>query len=91
MRMRIALISTPYLAVPPRLYGGTERVVSYLTDELVHQVADDLHSRYGLDDADMRALGSRLAEAAGARSGKNLELAKHFTEEHRERFDRLAE
>jgi hypothetical protein len=24
-------------AVPPKLYGGTERVVSYLTEELVAQ------------------------------------------------------
>jgi glycosyltransferase involved in cell wall biosynthesis len=26
-----------YEAVPPKFYGGTERVVSYLTEELVHQ------------------------------------------------------
>ncbi len=62
-----------------------------ITDELVHEVADDLRARYGLDDEDMRALGSRLAEEAGARSAENLEFAKRFTEEHRETFDRLAE
>ena len=62
-----------------------------ITDELVHQVADDLRARYGLDDEDMRALGSRLAEEAGARSAENLEFAERFTEEHRETFDRLAE
>ena len=33
--MRIAQVSPLYEAVPPRLYGGTERVVSYLTEELV--------------------------------------------------------
>jgi glycosyltransferase involved in cell wall biosynthesis len=33
--MRIAQISPLYEAVPPKLYGGTERIVSYLTDELV--------------------------------------------------------
>ena len=33
--MRIAQISPLYEAVPPKLYGGTERVVSFLTDELV--------------------------------------------------------
>ena len=33
--MRIAQISPLYESVPPRLYGGTERVVSYLTEELV--------------------------------------------------------
>jgi len=33
--MRIAQIAPLAESVPPRLYGGTERVVSYLTDELV--------------------------------------------------------
>jgi glycosyltransferase involved in cell wall biosynthesis len=33
--MRIAQIPPLHEAVPPRLYGGTERVVSYLTEELV--------------------------------------------------------
>jgi glycosyltransferase involved in cell wall biosynthesis len=33
--MRIAQVSPLAEAVPPRLYGGTERVVSWLTEELV--------------------------------------------------------
>jgi glycosyltransferase involved in cell wall biosynthesis len=33
--MRIAQIAPLYESVPPRLYGGTERVVSWLTEELV--------------------------------------------------------
>jgi glycosyltransferase involved in cell wall biosynthesis len=33
--MRIAQIAPLYESVPPRYYGGTERVVSYLTEELV--------------------------------------------------------
>jgi glycosyltransferase involved in cell wall biosynthesis len=33
--MKIAQIAPLMESVPPRLYGGTERVVSYLTDELV--------------------------------------------------------
>lgn len=33
--MRIAQISTLFESVPPTRYGGTERVVSYLTEELV--------------------------------------------------------
>jgi len=33
--MRIAQVAPLYESVPPRLYGGTERVVSYLTEELV--------------------------------------------------------
>ena len=35
--MRIAQIAPLYEAVPPRLYGGTERVVAHLTDALVRQ------------------------------------------------------
>jgi glycosyltransferase involved in cell wall biosynthesis len=34
--MRIAQVAPLYESVPPQLYGGTERVVSYLTEELVH-------------------------------------------------------
>jgi len=33
--MRIAQVAPLYEAVPPKLYGGTERVVSYLTEDLV--------------------------------------------------------
>jgi glycosyltransferase involved in cell wall biosynthesis len=33
--MKIAQIAPLIESVPPRLYGGTERIVSYLTDELV--------------------------------------------------------
>ncbi|HLI35660.1 MAG TPA: glycosyltransferase family 4 protein [Terriglobia bacterium] len=33
--MRIAQVAPLYERVPPRLYGGTERVVSFLTEELV--------------------------------------------------------
>ena len=35
--MRIAQIAPLHERVPPRLYGGTERVVSFLTEELVRQ------------------------------------------------------
>lgn len=35
--MRIAQVAPLVESVPPRLYGGTERVVSYLTEELVRQ------------------------------------------------------
>jgi glycosyltransferase involved in cell wall biosynthesis len=33
--MKIAQIAPLFESVPPRLYGGTERIVSFLTDELV--------------------------------------------------------
>jgi hypothetical protein len=41
-----------------------------ITDELVQQVADDLRARYGLDDGNMRALDSRLADSACTRSAE---------------------
>src|SRR5918911_4374375 len=33
--MRIAQVAPLFESVPPQTYGGTERVVSYLTEELV--------------------------------------------------------
>ncbi len=38
--LRIAQIAHLYESVPPKLYGGTERVVAYLTDELVRRGHD---------------------------------------------------
>jgi glycosyltransferase involved in cell wall biosynthesis len=38
--VRIAQVSPLYESVPPQQYGGTERVVSYLTEELVRQGHD---------------------------------------------------
>jgi glycosyltransferase involved in cell wall biosynthesis len=38
--MKIAQIAPLYERVPPKLYGGTERIVSYLTEELVRQGHD---------------------------------------------------
>jgi glycosyltransferase involved in cell wall biosynthesis len=38
--MRIAQVAPLFESVPPKLYGGTERVVSYLTEELVRQGHD---------------------------------------------------
>ena len=38
--MRIAQVSPLLESVPPQLYGGTERIVSYLTEELVRQGHD---------------------------------------------------
>src|SRR4051812_6561736 len=38
--MKIAQVAPLAESVPPKLYGGTERIVSYLTEELVHQGHD---------------------------------------------------
>ncbi len=61
--MRIAQVAPLYESVPPKLYGGTERVVSYLTEELVrlgHEVtlfaSGDSQTRAKLVSACPRAL-----------------------------------
>jgi glycosyltransferase involved in cell wall biosynthesis len=61
--MRIAQIAPLHEAVPPLLYGGTERVVSYLTDALVdlgHEVtlfaSADSHTKATLEPVWPRAL-----------------------------------
>jgi hypothetical protein len=38
--MRIAQVAPLFESVPPKLYGGTERVVSYITEELVRMGHD---------------------------------------------------
>src|ERR1700759_3926628 len=38
--MKIAQIAPLFESCPPKLYGGTERIVSYLTEELVRQGHD---------------------------------------------------
>jgi hypothetical protein len=35
--LRIAQVAPLFERLPPQLYGGTERVVSYLTEDLVRQ------------------------------------------------------
>jgi len=61
--MRIAQIAPLHEAVPPLFYGGTERVVSYLTDALVdlgHEVtlfaSGDSHTKATLEAVWPRAL-----------------------------------
>jgi glycosyltransferase involved in cell wall biosynthesis len=39
-RMKIAQVAPLMESIPPKFYGGTERVVSYLTEELVRQGHD---------------------------------------------------
>ena len=36
-RLRVAQLAPLYERIPPQLYGGTERVVSYITEELVRR------------------------------------------------------
>src|ERR1035441_9153827 len=52
-RMRIAQVAPLYESVPPRLYGGTERVVSFLTEELV---------RFGHEVLEAAGEGTKMAD-----------------------------
>jgi hypothetical protein len=68
--MRIAQVAPLTEAVPPKLYGGTERVVHWLTEELValgHDVtlfaSGDSHTSAKLDATWPKAL--RLDGACG--------------------------
>jgi glycosyltransferase involved in cell wall biosynthesis len=89
--MRIALVSPLYERVPPVAYGGTERVVAFLADELVrrgHEVtlfaSGDSQTRARLISAAPRAL--RLDPEACDHLGPHvLELAQVF--ERAEEFD----
>ena len=40
MYMKIAQVAPLYESVPPKFYGGTERIVAYLTEELIKQGHD---------------------------------------------------
>src|SRR3954452_794145 len=82
--MKIAQIAPLYESCPPRFYGGTERVVSYLTEELVRQGHDvtlfasgDSRTRARVQPACARAL--RLEPAC------NDPLAHHMVMLHRVR------
>jgi glycosyltransferase involved in cell wall biosynthesis len=69
--MRIAQIAPLFESVPPKYYGGTERVVSFLTEELVKQGHDV--TLFASGDSVTRA---RLV--AGCR--RSLRLDKHATD-----------
>ena len=64
--MRIAQIAPLTEAVPPALYGGTERVVSWLTEELV-ALGHDVTLFASGDSRDHRQARRLLAARAAAR------------------------
>ena len=62
--MRIAQIAPLTESVPPRLYGGTERVVSFLTEQLVamgHDVTLFASGRFTHQRRTRRGLADRTA------------------------------
>jgi glycosyltransferase involved in cell wall biosynthesis len=76
--VKIAQVAPLYESVPPKMYGGTERVVSYLTEELVRRGHDV--TLYASGDSKTRA---RLVPCApqGLRLDPNVKdpLAYHVT------------
>jgi glycosyltransferase involved in cell wall biosynthesis len=69
--MHIAQVSPLFESVPPQSYGGTERVVSYLTEELVRQG----------HDVTLFASGDSVTRAELVPiSGRSLRLSKSCTD-----------
>ena len=75
--MRIAQIAPLYESVPPQLYGGTERVVSYLTEELVAQGHEVTLFASGDSQTSARLL-STCRRALRLHGGCVDQLASHF-------------
>ena len=75
--MRIAQVAPLYESVPPKYYGGTERVVSYLTEELVRQGHEV--TLFASGDSETKA---RLV--AGCR--RSLRLDKHCQDQMAHHF-----
>jgi glycosyltransferase involved in cell wall biosynthesis len=75
--MKIAQVSPLYESVPPRYYGGTERVVSYLTEALVelgHQVV-----LYASGDSVTRAELRPICQRALRLNGESVDpVADHI-------------
>jgi glycosyltransferase involved in cell wall biosynthesis len=84
--MRIAQISPLFESVPPRLYGGTERVVHYLTEELVRGGHDVTLFASGDSETSARLVpvcdkALRLGNAAEPVAHHILALEKAFRNE----------
>src|SRR4051794_23228622 len=68
--MRIALTADPYIPVPPTHYGGTERVVYFLAEQLVkrgHAVTLFAHPESRVDGASLVAYGAPPHVGVGPR------------------------
>src|SRR5215813_3034669 len=74
--MRIAQVAPLYESVPPRFYGGTERVVSWLTEELVRQGHDVTLFASG-DSVTKAQLVSPCARSLRTDKKVNIPLAYH--------------
>jgi glycosyltransferase involved in cell wall biosynthesis len=77
--MKIAQIAPLYEAVPPKLYGGTERIVSFLTEELVKQGHDVTLFASG-DSATSAKLVASVPEALRLKEKCEDSLAPHIAQ-----------
>ncbi|POY37320.1 glycosyl transferase [Solitalea longa] len=79
--MRIAQVAPLYEATPPKKYGGTERIVSYLTEELVNQGHNV--TLFATGDSETSAELVSFSKQ-GLRSEKNCfdPLARHYAMMH---------
>ena len=75
--MRIAQVAPLIESVPPKYYGGTERVVSYLTEELVKQGHDVTLFASG-DSITNARLEAITDEALRLKTGNTEPMAQHF-------------
>ena len=71
--MRIAQIAPLAEAVPPKLYGGTERVISWLTEALV-ELGHDV-TLYASADSETSARHVRCAAQGQRLAGINAHVA----------------
>jgi glycosyltransferase involved in cell wall biosynthesis len=77
--MRIAQVSPLFEAVPPKLYGGTERVVYYLTEELVRG-GHDVTLFASADSVTSATLISTVVKALRLDTNCEDQLAPHIAQ-----------
>lgn len=75
--MRIAQVAPLYERVPPLYYGGTERIVSYLTEELINQGHEVTLFASG-DSVTQAKLVSPCEQSLRLNAGCKDRLAYHF-------------
>ena len=82
--MRIAQVAPLFESVPPKLYGGTERIVHYLTEELV-QLGHDV-TLYASGDSQTSARLVRASERSLRLDETSIDPVAH----HIKQLDQLA-
>lgn len=80
--MKIAQVAPLFEAVPPKLYGGTERVVAHLTDALVDQGHDVTLFAAGETQTKARLVATRDRPLRLDNGRLNSDLASHLTMIH---------